>query len=74
VVVVVVAVAAAAAAAAVVTSDLYQELPKFPVVSLLLRKLFCASKNKSSFSLHSQMAFLLYKTGRMVCTAVQTLK
>jgi hypothetical protein len=71
---VVVAVAVAAAVAAVVTSDLHQELPKFPVVSLFLRKVFGASKNKSAFSLLSYMAFLLYKTGRMVCIAVQTLK
>jgi hypothetical protein len=40
-VVVVAVVAAAAAAAAVVTRDLHQELPKFPVVTLLC----CASKN-----------------------------
>jgi len=53
IVVVVVVVEVVAAAAAVVTSDLHQELPKFPIVSLLLRKRFCASKNKSTFSLHS---------------------
>jgi hypothetical protein len=50
---VVVVVVVEVAAAAVVSSDLHQELPKFPDVSLLLRKLFCASKNKSTFSLHS---------------------
>jgi hypothetical protein len=53
VVVVVVVAVAAAAAAAVVTSDLHQELPKFPVVTLFLRKLLCVSKNKSTFSLLS---------------------
>jgi hypothetical protein len=46
---VVVVVVVVEVAAAVVTSDLHQELPKFPVVSLLLRKLFCASKNKILF-------------------------
>jgi len=53
VVVVVVVVVVVAAATAVVTGDLHQELPKFPVVSLLLKKIFCASKNKSTFSLLS---------------------